>query len=125
MGGGAIRRAAIWDGWPIGTRLWTCGGTRSRSGAPRRHRGADPEQYIREAIQPFLDRRIGRECLSRQHALTGRIDAFVRIYRGPESRSSFAVNSLGRLIAEGGGYDIGQATSPHWAILVRAVPCNT
>jgi hypothetical protein len=42
------------------------------------------ENYIREAIQPFLDRRIGsRMDVVVTRVDVQRIDALVRIYRGP------------------------------------------
>jgi phage gp46-like protein len=74
----------IWDGWPIGTRLWLM--RREKivgSGAQQGSTTVRIENYIREAIQPFLDRRIGSQMevvvtrVDRQ-----RIDALVRIYRG-------------------------------------------
>ncbi|MGD9766588.1 MAG: phage GP46 family protein [Pseudolabrys sp.] len=49
----------IWDGWPIGSRLWLLerakitGGT-ARDGSLL----ARTEEYVREALYPFIDRRI-------------------------------------------------------------------
>ena len=56
---GDLDAEEIWNGWPIGTRLWLL-----RSGKIEGAGLADGatvvrvEQYIREAIQPFIDRRI-------------------------------------------------------------------
>jgi phage gp46-like protein len=75
----------IWDGWPIGTRLWLM--RREKivgSGAQQGATIVRIENYIREAIQPFLDLRIGsRMDVVVTRVDVQRIDALVRIYRGP------------------------------------------
>jgi phage gp46-like protein len=75
----------IWDGWPIGTRLWLL--RREALVGPEAARGATIvriKYYIIEAIQPFLDRRFGS---SLEVVVTRvdkqRVDAIIRIYRGP------------------------------------------
>jgi phage gp46-like protein len=76
----------IWDGWPIGSRLWLL--RRDKIVGPGAQQGATiahVENYIREAIQPFLDRRIGsRMAVKATRAGRDRIDALMRIFRGPE-----------------------------------------
>lgn len=105
----------IWDGWPIGTRLWLL--QREAIVGPGAGRGATivrAEQFIREAIQPFVDRRIG-SGLSVQCTRVGdgRIDALVRIYRGPQTEIELRYQILwGGVIGAGGGFDIGQAENP-------------
>jgi phage gp46-like protein len=77
----------IWDGWPIGCRLWLL--RRSKIvGATTRGPStvALVQQYIREAIQPFIDRRIAsRMQVDASRVDVNRIDALVRIYRGPKA----------------------------------------
>lgn len=76
----------IWGGWPIGCRLWLL--KRSKIVGPEARGGATValvEQYIREAIQPFIDLRIASAM--EVHATRigiQRIDALVRLYRGSE-----------------------------------------
>jgi phage gp46-like protein len=77
--------AEIWNGWPIGSRLWLL--KRDKIEGPGSRRGATTvrvEQYIREALQPFIDRRIATS-LDVVATRVGKqeIDALIRIYRGP------------------------------------------
>jgi phage gp46-like protein len=100
----------IWDGWPIGSRLWTLQRDKiTGSGAQRGPTTVRVEQYIYEAIQPFLDRRIGSHLFVKatRHG-DSRIDALVRIFRGPvlEIELRYAVLWEG-VIAASGEYDIG------------------
>jgi phage gp46-like protein len=82
---GDLDAEEIWGGWPIGSRLWLL--RRDKIADPGSHRGATvtrADRYIREALQPFLDRRIASfldvkvERVGRE-----RIDAHVVISRGP------------------------------------------
>jgi len=75
----------IWNGWPIGTRLWLVkrdkitGATAARGSLLTRI-----DNYIREAIQPFIDRRIAsRMDVNVERIGRERITALVRLYRGP------------------------------------------
>jgi len=76
----------IWNGWPIGTRLWLM--RRAKITGPGARQGATVarvEQYIREAIQPFVDLRIAsRFAVEVARVGRERIDARVQLYRGPE-----------------------------------------
>jgi phage gp46-like protein len=75
----------IWNGWPIGSRLWLL--RRSSITPPEAKFGATQSwvmNYIRESLQPFIDRKIA----SRFEILSVRIDkqqidAVIRVYRGP------------------------------------------
>lgn len=105
----------IWDGWPIGSRLWLLQREKiAGSGAQRGPTTVRVEHYIYEAIQPFLDRRIGSQLFveaTRNGA--SRIDALVRIYRGPtlEIELRYAVLWEG-VIAASDEYNIGQPVNP-------------
>lgn len=105
----------VWDGWPIGSRLWLL--MRDKITGPGAQRGPTTvrvEHYIYEAIQPFLDRRIGSQLFveATRHG-DSRIDALVRIYRGPtlEVELRYAVLWEG-VIAASGNYDIGTPANP-------------
>jgi phage gp46-like protein len=76
----------IWGGWTIGCRLWLL--KRAKIVGPEARGGATitmVEQFIREAIQPFIDLKIASQ-MDVQAARVGpeRIDARVRLYRGPQ-----------------------------------------
>lgn len=69
----------IWNGWPIGSRLWLLARTKIVSDTVAR-----AETYCREALQPFIDRRI----VSRVDVALKRIDqdtigGTITAYRGP------------------------------------------
>jgi phage gp46-like protein len=83
---GDLDASEIWNGWPIGCKLWLL--KRSRIAGPGAHEGETVvrvERYITEATRPFLDRRIGSTFTVKAWRVgKERIDAIVRIYRGPE-----------------------------------------
>ena len=105
----------VWDGWPIGSRLWTLQRDKiTGSGAQRGPTTVRVEHYIIEAIQPFLDRRIGSQMyVKATRAGDSRIDALVRIYRGPtvEIELRYAVLWEG-IVAANDAYDIGKPINP-------------
>jgi phage gp46-like protein len=75
----------IWDGWPIGTRLWLLERAKI-TGMAAREGGLliRAEDYVREALQPFIDQRI----VSRIDVLASRdgvnaVSVKVVLYRGP------------------------------------------
>lgn len=75
----------VWNGWPIGCRLWLL--QRSKIEGPGSRYGSTVvrvEQYIREAIQPFIDRNIASSfSVKARRVDTQRIDALIQIFRGP------------------------------------------
>jgi phage gp46-like protein len=82
---GDLDAELIWNGWPIGSKLWLL--RRSKITPATASEGATltlVENYIRDAVQPFVDRKI---CSSFAIWVTRvdaqRIDALLRIYRGP------------------------------------------
>lgn len=82
---GDLDAEEIWGGWPIGSRLWLL--KRDKIEGPGAQRGATVarvDRYIREALQPFLDRRIASRLeVNVARAAIDRIDAHVVLYRGP------------------------------------------
>ena len=82
---GDLDAEEIWGGWPIGSRLWLL--KRDKIEDPGSQRGATitrVDRYIREALQPFLDRRIAsRLDVKVERVGRERIDASVVMYRGP------------------------------------------
>lgn len=81
---GDLEAEAIWDGWPIGSRLWllartTITGAAARKGATT----VQVEAYIREALQPFLDRQIATGLkVTVVRAGLDRLDARIVMLRG-------------------------------------------
>jgi phage gp46-like protein len=76
----------IWGGWPIGCRLWTLQRSAiSGSGSLRGSTLVRIEYMIKEALQPFIDlRACSRVDVKAERVGKQRIQALVRIYRGPE-----------------------------------------
>lgn len=107
--------AQIWDGWPIGTRLWLL--TRDKIVGPEAAQGGTEErvrQYIIEAIQPFVDRRIASTFdVEVTRVSRERIDALIRMYRGPEAAIDLRFQILWAGMVEAGGtFDIGSPVNP-------------
>lgn len=76
----------IWNGWPIGSRLWLLARAKITDGQARE--GATltrVETYIREALQPFIDARVAsRMAVSASRTGNTSITADVTLYRGPK-----------------------------------------
>jgi phage gp46-like protein len=112
---GDLDAEQIWDGWEIGSRLWLL--QRDKIVGPEAQQGATVvrvEQYIREAIQPFIDRRIGsRMAVEATRVGKEQINALVRIYRGPmlEIELRYAILWEG-VVAAASGYDVGHLMNP-------------
>jgi phage gp46-like protein len=83
---GDFETEQIWNGWPIGTRLWLLKREKITTAAARQGSTlVRVEQYIREALQPFIDLRIASRMEVRAERVgLERIQALVRLYRGPE-----------------------------------------
>jgi phage gp46-like protein len=89
----------IWNAWPIGTKLWLLRRSaiepvESKFGGTQ----AWATNYIRDAIQPFIDNKIA----TRYEILSMRTDkqtisAVVRIYRGP----SYAIDLMYQMLWQG------------------------
>jgi len=86
----------IWNGWPIGSKLWllrrsAIEGTDAKFGATQTW----VMNYIMDSIQPFIDRKIA----SRYEILSvrvdkQRIDAVVRLFRGPRTSIDLSYQAL-------------------------------
>lgn len=76
----------LFNGWPIGTKLWLL--KRAKIVGSEDPEGATitrVEQYISEAIQPFIDNRIATSFdVEAWRVGKEQIDAVVVIYRGPK-----------------------------------------
>lgn len=82
---GDLDAEEIWSGWPLGSRLWLL--RREAIHDPGFQHGATVtrvDRYIREALQPFVDRRIASTFdVKVERVGVERIEARVVIYRGP------------------------------------------
>jgi phage gp46-like protein len=84
---GDLEADVIWNGWPIGCRLWLL--QREKITAPAAQQGSTLTRikfYIQEALQPFIDLRIASEMeVVVARADTQRINALIRLFRGPKT----------------------------------------
>jgi phage gp46-like protein len=82
---GDLDAALLFNGWPIGSRIWLL--SREKITDAAASRGATIgriEAYLREALQPFIDARIAsRMQVSAVRNGVDEIDASVALYRGP------------------------------------------
>ncbi len=82
---GDLDAGTIWRGWPIGTRLWLL--RREKITTVEAARGSTLVRIqfaIREALQPFIDLRIASEMeIIATRVDKQRINAFIRLFRGP------------------------------------------
>jgi phage gp46-like protein len=84
---GDMDAGAIWNGWPIGSKLWLL--RRAAILPPGAKGGATQawiNAYIVSTLQPFIDNKI---CSSFEivniRVDKQRIDVLIRIYRGPKT----------------------------------------
>jgi len=84
---GDLDAEELFNGWPIGARLWLL--KRTKIVGPEDPEGATitrVEEYIAEAIQPFVDMRIATSFdVEAFRVGLQQIDALVTIYRGPKT----------------------------------------
>jgi len=77
----------IWNGWPIGSRLWLLSRAKMTDG--RAQQGSILTRvkfYIQEALQPFIDLKIASSMyVAVSRVDRQRINALVRLYRGPKT----------------------------------------
>lgn len=82
---GDLDAALLFNGWPIGARLWLMAREKiTGAGARQGSTIARIETYLREALQPFIDNRIAsRMRVNVIRADLSSIEASVTLYRGP------------------------------------------
>lgn len=82
---GNLDAQEIWGGWDIGSKLWLL--KRSKITPPQALEGATVarvENYIRAAIQPFIDRKMASQMdVFVARVKQDQINAVIRLYRGP------------------------------------------
>lgn len=86
----------LYEGWPIGCRLWLLAREKITTAAAKRGSTVGRiESYIREAVQPFIDRRIAsRMQVAVVRTSLEEIDASVTLYRGPMQLVDLRYTSL-------------------------------
>jgi|SRR6187399_436160 Mu-like prophage protein gp46 len=93
---GDFEAETIWDGWPIGAKLWLL--KRSKITPAEAKEGstlARAEQYCRVALQPLIERRIcTRIDIEVTRASIERIHVLVTIYRGEERKIELRFQNL-------------------------------
>lgn len=84
---GDLDAEKIWNGWPIGSKLWLL--TRAKIVGSEAREGATisrVETYIKKALQPFIDAKIcSRVSVAATQDNNQRISARIILYRGPKS----------------------------------------
>jgi phage gp46-like protein len=79
--------ATIWNGWPLGSKLWLL--TREKIVDNNARAGATTtraQMYIQQALQPFIDNKICSNVVVNVTQLDSeRIQASITIYRGPKT----------------------------------------
>jgi phage gp46-like protein len=84
---GDLDADVIWNAWPIGCRLWLL--HREKITGAQAQQGSTLTRvkfFIQEALQPFIDLRVASSmAVDVERVDTQRIDALVRLYRGPKT----------------------------------------
>jgi len=93
---GDLNAQAIWGGWPLGSKLWLL--TRTSIVGPGAASGATitrVQQYIANALQPFVDNKIcSRFTVTAEQTNSQTILAHVTMYRGPKSAIALQFQAL-------------------------------
>lgn len=81
---GDVDAAQLYNGWPIGTRLWLLQRESIRdAGSQQGPTLVRIEQYVYEALQPFIDQKIvGRVLVTVFRTGTNSVETHVVLYRG-------------------------------------------
>jgi phage gp46-like protein len=93
---GDLNAEAIWNGWPIGSKLWLL--TRAKIVDRNAREGATitrVENYILRALQPFIDHGICTKIITvatQKDAQT--ITALITVYRGPKTAIQLEYQTL-------------------------------
>jgi phage gp46-like protein len=95
---GDLDADVIWNGWPIGTKLWLLRRSAIESQSRFGNTQAWAMTYIKNAIQPFVDRQIASSFEVMSMRMTKQqINAVVRIYRGP----TYAIDLMYQMLWQG------------------------
>ena len=93
---GDLDAAEIWGAWPIGSKLWLL--RRSAIEGPNAQRGATialVNNYIRAALQPFVDNKIcSHFVVFSERVSKQQINSLITVYRGPEPEIELRYQSL-------------------------------
>ena len=93
---GDVDAETIWDGWPIGAKIWLLSRVpitpaEAREGSTL----ARAEQYCRTALQPLIERRIcTRIEVEATRGSIERINVLVKVYRGAERKIELRFQNL-------------------------------
>jgi len=92
---GDLDAEELFDGWPIGSRLWLL--SREKQTEETRARA---EEYIREALDPFVEKRIcERYDLAVDWFAHERLGAEITFYRGPKESIAVRFETLWNEVA--------------------------
>lgn len=87
---GDLDAETIWQGWPIGSRLWLLSRAKILAGTP-----ALAEIYVVEALKPLVERRIvSRVEAALERSGTEEITGTVTLYRGPKAAVELRFETL-------------------------------
>ena len=93
---GDIDAETIWDGWPIGAKIWLL--SRAKITPAEAREGSTlvrAEHYCRTALQPMIDRRICSNIeVEATRGSIERINVLVRVFRGPQSQIELRFQNL-------------------------------
>lgn len=93
---GDVDAETIWDGWPIGAKIWLL--KRSKITPAEAREGSTlvrAEQYCRAALQPMIERRICTAIdVEATRASIERINVLVTVYRGRQEKIELRFQNL-------------------------------
>ena len=99
---GDLDADVIWNGWPIGCRLWLLHREKiTGSGAQQGSTLVKIKFMIQEALQPFIDLRLASAMyVDVERVDVQRINVLVRLYRGPKTAIELQFQILWQDIVE-------------------------
>ena len=93
---GDLDADVIWDGWPTGSRLWLL--ERAKITDADAQEGSTVfrvEEYCREALQPLINKRYCSYIdVKAERTEIGRIEATIKIFRGPKEEIELRFQDL-------------------------------
>ena len=93
---GDLDAETIWDGWPIGAKIWLLSRSKiTPAGAREGSTLVRAEQYCRIALQPLIDQRICSNIeVEATRGSIERINVLVRLFRGPREQIELRFQNL-------------------------------